>query len=147
MRYIPRLVKERILKYIFSTAIENIRVREALLVFNFRRGAMKRTDKLRRERELKRAQKKEDRIQKSASGRQELTIGDYINNLYSLFFHDAEKIYNINQSEEILELLEDMKDNIPEEKWDTVLRKAVKKAQIKSREEAVKQLLSLLTSS
>ncbi len=108
---------------------------------------MKRTDKLRRERELKRAQKKEDRIQKGDSGEQELTIGDYINNLYSLFFHDAEKIYNINQSEEILELLEDMKDNIPEEKWDTVIRKAVKKAQIKSREEAVKQLLSLLTSS
>jgi len=108
---------------------------------------MKRTDKLRRERELKRAQKKVDRIQKSDSGEQKLTIGVYINNLYSLFFHDAEKIYNINQSEEILELLEDMKDNIPEEKWDTVLRKAVKKAQIKSREEAVKQLLSLLTGS
>lgn len=108
---------------------------------------MKRTDKLRRERELKRAQKKEDRIQKSVSDKQELSIGDYINNLYSLFFHDAEKIYNINQSEDILEMLEDMKDNIPEEKWDTVLRKAVKKAQIKTREEAVKQLQSLLTSS
>lgn len=108
---------------------------------------MKRTDKLRRERELKRAQKKEDRIQKGDSGEQELTIGDYINNLYSLFFHDAEKIYNINQSEEILELLEDMKDNIPEEKWDTVIRKAVKKAQIKSREEAVKKLMALLTGS
>ena len=108
---------------------------------------MKRTDKLRRERELKRAQKKEDRIQKSAFDKQELTIGDYINNLYSLFFHDTEKIYNINQSEEILEVLEDMKDNISEEKWDTILRKAVKKAQIKTREEAAKQLQSLLTSS
>ena len=108
---------------------------------------MKRTDKLRRERELKRAQKKVDRIQKSDSGNEELTIGDYIDNLYSLFFHDAEKIYNINQSEEILELLENMKDSIPEEKWETVLRKAVKKAQVKTREEAVKELQSLLTGS
>ena len=103
---------------------------------------MKRTDMLRKERELKRARKKEDRLSKGEKA--EMSVGDYINELSSLFFHDENKIYNIDSEEKILELLEDMKDELEERHWESVIRKAVKKTKVAQREEAAIQLLNLL---
>ena len=105
---------------------------------------MKRTDMLRRERELKKAQKKEERIVREDDD-SELTVGDFIKRLSSLFFHDEEKIYNTLQSTEILEVLESMQKHIEERHWDSIIRKAVKATGVKQKEEAVKDLKSLLS--
>lgn len=103
---------------------------------------MKRTDMLRKERELKRAQKKVDKISRESGG--DMSVGDYITELSSLFFHDQAKIYNIDSDERILELLEDMKDNSEEKNWDSIIRKSVKKTGITEKDSAVEQLKSLL---
>ena len=103
---------------------------------------MKRTDLDRRERELKRAKKKAERLERD--GGRERTVGDYIDELHDLFFHDGTQIYNTETDERILELLEDMKDDLDEKHWDNVIRKAVKKSGVKKREEAIKGLKALM---
>ena len=103
---------------------------------------MKRTDMLRKERELKKSQKKQDKIIRESGA--ELSVGDFINELSSLFFYDENKIYNIDSEEKILELLEEMKDTMDEKNWDNIIRKAVKKTKINDKETAVDQLKSLL---
>jgi len=100
---------------------------------------MKSTDLARKEREIRRAQKKEEVLARKQS-RDSRTPGDYINLLHSLFFHDAEKIYNIESSEEILETLMEMKEDLEEKHWDNVIRKAVRKTKITQREEAISDL-------
>ncbi len=103
---------------------------------------MKRTDMLRKERELKKAQKKMDKIVREPG--KEMSVGDYINDLSLLFFYDQTKIYNIDSDEKILELLEEMKMDMDEKNWDNIIRKAVKKTGITEKEIAVEQLKSLL---
>ena len=104
---------------------------------------MKRTDLQKRERELKRSQKKEDRLLKPGE-KSNKTIGDYINELHGLMFFDETKIYNSKDSVEILELLEEMKDNIDEGQWENILRKAIKKTGVKQRDEAFTDLQELM---
>ena len=104
---------------------------------------MKRTDLDRRERELKRAKKKEERLEKGEV-REAKSVGAYIDELNGLFFHDGNKIYNSGSDEKILELLEDMKEDLEEKHWDNVLRKALKKSGVKEREKAYKELMELL---
>ncbi len=106
---------------------------------------MKRTDLQKRERELKRAQKKEERLAKHGekSGK---TVGDYINELHGLLFHDDTRVYNAKESVEILELFEEMKDSIEDSQWENVVRKAVKKTGVKERDAAINDLLQLLHS-
>ena len=106
---------------------------------------MKSTDMARRDREIRRSQKKQELISKRRDKKKGMTIGDYINNLHSLFFYDEKKIYNAQNSEEILALLEDMKKDLPEEQWENVLRKAIRKTQVKAKEQAFNDLISLLT--
>jgi len=100
---------------------------------------MKSTDIARRDRDLKKAAKKED-VLKRKQDKPDKTPGDFINELSELFFHDAEQIYNIEMSEEILELLMEIQENAPEKQWDNILRKAVKKTGVKKKDEAYKQL-------
>ncbi len=102
---------------------------------------MKRTDLLRREREIRRARKKAERLEK---GESEKTIGDYIKELNGLFFHDGVQIYNTQSDEKILELLEDVQDNVEEKDWDNVVRKAVKMSGVKDRDKAIKELKELM---
>lgn len=104
---------------------------------------MKRTDLEKRERELRRAQKKEERISQLGD-KADKTVGDYIKELHDLMFYDATKIYNTKDSVEILELLEEMKETIEERQWENVLRKAIKKTGVKEREEAFKDLKALM---
>ena len=104
---------------------------------------MKRTDQDRRERELKRARKKEERIERDGSSGS-MSVGEYIDALNSAFFHDGTKIYNTETDEKILEILEDMKDDLEEKHWDSVVRKAVKKSGITERNKAIDELKALL---
>ena len=103
---------------------------------------MKQTDILRRERELKRAMKKEERLNKE--GGAVPSVGEYINSLHELFFHDDTKIYNIETDEKILDLLENLTLDHPEKQWDNVLRKAVKKTGIKEKDAAFNALKELM---
>lgn len=103
---------------------------------------MKSTDIDRIDREFKRTRKKEELIEKRLGGRSEQSIGDYIKKLYSLFYHDDKKIYNLKDNTDILTLFSEMKQDLPEDKWDNVLRKALKetKIEVNYREAAFKEL-------
>ena len=105
---------------------------------------MKRTDLEKRERELRRAKKKDERVGSGGSDDIVRSVGDYINELHGLLFHDEQKIYNAKESMEILELFEKMKVEIDSSQWDNVIRKAVKKTGVKEREPAVEELKYLL---
>ncbi|MDA3957386.1 hypothetical protein [Oceanispirochaeta sp.] len=100
---------------------------------------MKSTDLARKDRDLKKARKKQDVLERKM-GKKDRTVGDFINDLADLFFHDTEKIYNIDSSEEILELLEDLKEDQPGKQWNNILRKAIKKTQVKQKDAALKEL-------
>ena len=104
---------------------------------------MKRTDLQKRERELKRSQKKEEKLEKYGenSGK---TVGTYIKELHGLMFYDETKIYNAKESMEILELFEEMKGSIDESQWENVIRKAVRQTGVKEKEPAIKDLMDLL---
>ncbi len=106
---------------------------------------MKRTDLQKRERELKRSQKKEERIEKLGD-KADRTIGDYINELHSLMFFDETRIYNAKESIEILEFFEEMQDSLDESQWENIIRKAIKKTGVKEREAAFNDLMQLLNS-
>ena len=103
---------------------------------------MKRTDLERKERDIKRAVKKEERLAKG--GASDKTVGDYINELHSFFFHDEKKIYNIAVDERIPDLLEEMMIELDEKQRETIVRKAVRKTGVKEKEPAVKELLEFM---
>jgi len=108
---------------------------------------MKSTDIDRIDREFKRARKKEELLEKRLENRGDRSVGDYIKKLYSLFYHDDKKIYNLKDNAEILTLLAEMKEDLPDSKWDNVLRKAIKETKItvEQRESAYKELKEYLS--
>ncbi|MBI9105680.1 MAG: hypothetical protein JEZ04_02990 [Spirochaetales bacterium] len=103
---------------------------------------MKRTDLERKERDIKRAAKKEERLEKG--GAPEKSVGDYINELHSLFFHDETKIYNVAIDERIPDLLEEMMLDLEQKQWENIIRKAVRKTGVKEKEPAIKELLEFM---
>lgn len=103
---------------------------------------MKRTDLERKERDIKRAMKKEERLAKG--GASDKSVGDFINELHSFFFHDETKIYNIAIDERIPDLLEEIMLELDEKQWENVIRKAVRKTGIKEKEPAIKELLEFM---
>jgi len=105
---------------------------------------MKRNDMERIERELKRVQKRARIGEKRDADRAPQSIGGYIKELKDLLRHDGNVIYNTLDDEEILELLENMKEDIPETKWDTIIRKAVNSTKVTERDTAVEELRSLI---
>ena len=106
---------------------------------------MKRTDLERKEREYKRKMKKEQMLSDKLSSKTEdnKTPAFYIRTLKETFRYDNEKIYNL-LDDKVIELLLDMKKNIPSNKFDGVLRKAIKATEIIEREAAFQELLLLL---
>ena len=110
---------------------------------------MKSTDIDRIDREFKRARKKEELIEKRLENRADRSVGDYIKKLYSLFYHDDKKVYNLKDNAEILTLLAEMKEDLSDSKWDNVLRKAIKETRIdvKQRELVFNELKSYLAKS
>jgi hypothetical protein len=106
---------------------------------------MKRTELEKRERELKRKQKKEVGLSKKPDTEAN-NPGHYINALFSRFRYDKTEIFNIETDITILEVLENIKADLPQKQWDNVLKKAIKKTGIELKEKALKELNSLLTS-
>ena len=104
---------------------------------------MKRTDMEKRERELKRAKKKEEKVDRSDGG-EKRNVGDFINDLHKIFYYDEQRIYNVKDSVEVLELFEQMKADLDETQWENVLRKAIKKSAVKDRDQALKELTDIL---
>ncbi|MBA7470572.1 hypothetical protein ES707_05859 [subsurface metagenome] len=105
---------------------------------------MKSTDIARRDRELRREQKRQQILDRRAD-KKGRTVGDYINDLCSLFFHDDNKIYNTtDNNDQIIDLLETMKIELADKQWENVLHKAIKKTQVKQRESAYKELKEIL---
>jgi len=105
---------------------------------------MKRTDLERHQRELKKSEKKFQSLQKKVEAVSPTKlVGIYINDLHSLFRYDTEEIFNINTDTKILELLENMKQELPEKQWENIIRKGVKKTNINNKEKAVDQLKQL----
>ena len=100
---------------------------------------MKSTDLERRNRELKRSQKKKE-LQQKRSTKENRSVSDFINAFYELFFYDEEKIYNLEMSDEILFLLEEMKEEIPEKQWMNILNKSVRKTKVKQINKAIASL-------
>lgn len=105
---------------------------------------MKSTDLNRRDREIKKSRKKEELIQKKVEGRNDKSVGEFIKRLFSLFFFDEQRIYNLDR-DEIIELLEEMQNTMAEKNWDSILRKAIRKTKVKEREEAFTHLKGFLT--
>lgn len=103
---------------------------------------MKSTDIARKDRDLRKARKKEEVLARKGE-KAARSVGDYINELADLFFHDGNKIYNIESSEEILLLLEEMKEEIPEKQWNNALRKAIKKTKVSEKDSALEELRSM----
>lgn len=103
---------------------------------------MKSTDLARKDRDLKKARKKEEVLQRKME-KAARSVGDYINELADLFFHDDKKIYNIESSEDIMMLLEEMKEELPEKQWNNVLRKSIKKTKIKEKDAALNELRAM----
>ncbi|MBW7857870.1 MAG: hypothetical protein H3C43_06195 [Leptonema sp. (in: Bacteria)] len=102
---------------------------------------MKRTELERRERELKRSTKKVEVIERKSS-RAGRSVGQFIDDLAGLFRHDVEEIFNTTDDIEILDLIERMKEDLPEKQWETVLRKAVNRTKVKQAQRAIDELLT-----
>lgn len=104
---------------------------------------MKRTELERRERELKRMAKRVEVLERKSS-RAGRTVGQYIDDLAALFRYDAEEIFNTTDDLDILELIERMKEELPEKQWETVLKKAVNRTKVRQANRAVKELSTFL---
>jgi hypothetical protein len=106
---------------------------------------MKSTDINRIDRDLKQAKKKQEMIEKRLDSRGG-SVGDFIKKLGSLLFHDQKKIYNLKGNQQIKALFADMKEHLPGDQWENVIRKAVRETKVEQREEALQELLALLQS-
>ena len=104
---------------------------------------MKRTDIERKEREIRRKQKKEEQIGRKIEQRAG-SIGDYINRLTDVFFHDETRIYNSKNDERILEVIEEMKGSYDREECETIIRRAIRATKVKEKEQAFKDLAEFL---
>lgn len=101
---------------------------------------MKRTEMERKERDLRKSEKKQT---KSSSGK-EGSVNDYIDQLFAILRYDENEIFNTVDDITILELFESMKDDLPESQWDNVIKKAVRKTKVAEREKAISILNELL---
>ena len=106
---------------------------------------MKRTELERRQRELRRAEKKVEVIERKV-GREKRNAGYYITHLASLFRHDMNEIFNTRDDLDILESLEGLKEDLPEKQWETVLRKAVNRTNVIEVARAVTELQEMMGS-
>lgn len=100
---------------------------------------MKRTDRERKEREQRRAEKKTSLLSEKLDKRTG-SVGDYIKRLEGMLFHDDTRIYNAKEDLQILEMVEEMKESLSTEECLTVFRKAIKKTGVKEREQALTDL-------
>lgn len=105
---------------------------------------MKRTELEKRERKLKRTQKKDEVIARKMSNSRKNSVNDYIEGLSSLFRYDANEIFNASEDMQILELFMEMKETLPDKQWENVLKKAIKKTGVVQKDRAFDELKALL---
>ena len=110
---------------------------------------MKRTDQERIERELKRREKHERAGKKSPDDVGEVALSggsvkDYIKNLVALLEYDDHQVYNTRDDENVFELLLNMKNDLPEKQWDTVIKTAIQKTKVAEKELAFVELKALI---
>ncbi|EQA64129.1 LB_289 family protein [Leptospira alexanderi] len=105
---------------------------------------MKRTELERRERDLRKAEKKVQLQEKRLASGKGNSVGVYIDELSALFRYDATEIFNTGDDIAILELLEDIQANLPAKQWENVLRKAIKKTGVQEKEKAYNELKELM---
>ncbi len=105
---------------------------------------MKRTDLERKERDLKKSQKKMEKLSGLEKNSDDTTVGGSINRLYDLFQHDETLIYNIPGNEEITEVLLMLEENFSESQIDNIIRKAIKKTKVTNKVEAFNEVKALL---
>lgn len=106
---------------------------------------MKRTDQERIERELKRKEKRlrNDARREASGGGERSGPSDYVKDLHELFQHDQTHIYNVHD-DEVMELLLEMKEGLPEDKWESVMRSAIRKTKVAEKDFAFEELKSIL---
>ncbi len=105
---------------------------------------MKKTDLERHQRELKKSMKKQEVLKrKGESAKPTKRVGEYIERLFSLFRYDSDEIFNIKSDIKVLEVIEEMKIELPEKYWENILRKCIKKTNISKRDEAFNDLKEL----
>lgn len=105
---------------------------------------MKRTEIERRERELRRTQKREAiAAKRGGPGGSDMSVGDYINQLHEQFVFDEQKIWNVSE-DEVLETVMAAEADFPE-KVEAILKKAIKKTKVKDRDSAFTELSSVLS--
>jgi hypothetical protein len=105
---------------------------------------MKQTELKRHERELRRSAKKSDITAKRTDSRDQLSVGNFIDKLFSLFMYDETNIFNTLTDIKILEVLEDIKEMQPEKQWDNILRKAIRKTKVTNSDKAFDEIKSLV---
>ncbi|TGK32580.1 hypothetical protein EHQ12_18395 [Leptospira gomenensis] len=105
---------------------------------------MKRTELERRERDLRKAEKKTQLQEKRLASGKGNSVGDYIDELAALFRYDATEIFNTGDDIAVLELLEDIQANLPPKQWENVLRKAIKKTGVQEKDKAYSELKELM---
>ncbi|XDD52337.1 hypothetical protein AB3N59_18545 [Leptospira sp. WS92.C1] len=108
---------------------------------------MKRTELERRERDLRKAEKKTQLQDKRLASGKGNSVGEYIDELSALFRYDATEIFNTGDDIAILELLEDIQASLPEKQWENVLRKAIKKTGVQEKDKAYNELKELMNES
>ncbi|AOP36559.1 hypothetical protein A0128_21380 [Leptospira tipperaryensis] len=106
---------------------------------------MKRTELERRERDLRKAEKKTQLQDKRLASGKGSSVGEYIEELSALFRYDATEIFNTGDDIAVLELLEDIQANLPEKQWENVLRKAIKKTGVQEKDKAYNELKELMS--
>ncbi len=105
---------------------------------------MKRTDMERVQRELDRTVKR-DKIQtRRDSQADSKSVGSYTKMLASAFMHDDQSIYNI-QDDEVLELLMEMKEELPDKAFNTAVRKAIKMTKVPGVDAALEEIVALVS--
>ncbi len=105
---------------------------------------MKRTELERRQRMLKRVEKKTAAVERAIETREPSSVATYIENLHSLLYYNDKEVMNIVDNIDILELFEQLKDDHPEKQWAAVVKKAVRKTGVAKKSQAISQLTTLL---
>lgn len=103
---------------------------------------MKRTEIERRERELKRALKKQAVLD---AGGVEKSVNDYIDALFEQFIYNEERIFNTKEDIEVLEVLEEIQDAYPD-KAEVIVKKAIRRTKVggQAKKDAFAELTALL---
>lgn len=105
---------------------------------------MKRTDQERLARELGRSEKKLRIAEKRNAGQDPESAGSYSKRLAGLLMSDGQQIYNIDNDEEVLEILMEMRENLSDKEMTVACRKAIKSTKVPDVETPLDEMMALV---